>query len=218
MKKWALLTALLYAIILAVLAGPLVLAAFWLEFVPGEVYIYWHLWAWIGIMALAQIALLVVPVRMASRRPVSRRHIFWPFLAAFFLVLVMASAMCLAVWETVAQMGTPWADSSVAIAIVAVVGSIWLLWTFLFGFYTGSREPKTIMSRIAKFLVAGSILELLVAVPAHAIARVKNYCCAGFFTFWGLATGLSVMLFAFGPAVFMLFVRRYGSVRMKPDK
>jgi hypothetical protein len=65
------------------------------------------------------------------------------------------------------------------------------------------------MSRICRFLVAGSILELLVAVPAHVLARSRSYCCAGAGTFWGIATGISVMLLAFGPAVFVLFARRY---------
>jgi hypothetical protein len=61
-------------------------------------------------------------------------------------------------------------------------------------------------------LLAGSILELLIAVPTHIIARWRNYCCAGFMTFWGLVTGLSVLLFAFGPGMFILFVRRLHSV------
>jgi hypothetical protein len=69
------------------------------------------------------------------------------------------------------------------------------------------------MSRITRFLIAGSILELLIAVPAHIIARCKDYCCAGFLSFIGLACGTAVMLFAFGPAVFMLLARRVQSLK-----
>jgi hypothetical protein len=57
-------------------------------------------------------------------------------------------------------------------------------------------------------VLAGSVAELLVAVPCHVYARDKDYCCAGFSTFAGLATGLAVMLFAFGPGVFFLFAAR----------
>ncbi len=214
MKRWALITVVLYATILTILAGPVILLAFWSEVDSEEilaVYTYWPLWVWVGTMALAQAALLVVPVRIAGGRPVTRRWAFWPFLAAFFLLLVMVGAMYLAVYETMEE--TSDLDSTVKIIVVSVVGFVWLLWAFLFGFYTGGREPKTCMSRIVKFLIAGSILELLVAVPTHIVARVRGYCSAGIFTFWGLAAGISVMLFAFGPAVFVLFVRRWASVR-----
>ena len=94
-----------------------------------------------------------------------------------------------------------------------IVGAFWLVWALLLGFYCGGREPKTMMQRIVRFMVAGSILELLVAVPTHIIARSRSYCCAGYLTFWGLATGLSVMLFAFGPAVFVMFARRYQAIK-----
>jgi hypothetical protein len=93
------------------------------------------------------------------------------------------------------------------------LAGLWLIWVFIFGFYTGNREPKTLMSRITRFLIAGSTLELLIAVPAHIIARCRNYCCAGFLTFIGLACGIAVMLFAFGPAVFMLLAKRVQSLR-----
>ena len=65
------------------------------------------------------------------------------------------------------------------------------------------------MTRLCRLLFKGSILELLIAVPTHIVARYRNYCCAGFMTFIGLAMGISVMLFAYGPAVFFLFAERW---------
>jgi hypothetical protein len=64
-----------------------------------------------------------------------------------------------------------------------------------------------------RLLIAGSILELLVAVPTHVYSRAKDHCCGGYATIWGIGVGISVMLFAFGPGVFFLFVRRWASVR-----
>ena len=49
----------------------------------------------------------------------------------------------------------------------------------------------------------------VLAVPTHIVARYRDYCCAGFMTFIGLTMGVSVMLFAYGPAVFILFVGRW---------
>jgi hypothetical protein len=54
----------------------------------------------------------------------------------------------------------------------------------------------------------GSILELLVAVPSHIVVRHRNDCCAPIGTFWGIVTGISIMLLSFGPGVFFLFVER----------
>jgi hypothetical protein len=46
-------------------------------------------------------------------------------------------------------------------------------------------------------------------VPTHIVARARDYCCAGFYTFLGIAFGVAVMLFSFGPGVFFLFAARW---------
>jgi len=225
MKRWALLVVALYVLLLAVLAVPVVAAAFWSlpgkdsvggtwMFVhPTELGWEWYVtaWAWIAVMALAEVGLLVVPVRIVGRRPVSRRWIIWPILAGLLLMGVMVAAMFFGVWETLEN--TEWAQEWHWTAAYCTVGGVWLVWAFLFGFYSGNRPPKTFMARLVRFLLIGSILELLVAVPTHVLARARGYCCAGFGTFWGLAAGLSVMLAAFGPGVFFLFVRRWSSLK-----
>jgi hypothetical protein len=58
------------------------------------------------------------------------------------------------------------------------------------------------------WLLRGSILELLIAVPSHIVARRRGDCCAPLLSFWGIATGVTVMLLAFGPGVFFLLVER----------
>jgi len=225
MRRWALLVVVLYVLLLATLALPLMAAAFADSlgevmkeareqvFGGGEISpsLLIGCWIWIGVMALAEVGLLVVPVRIAGRRPVSRRWIIWPILAGLVLAGVMIIAMYLAVQETLENtQGAPW---WLWVSAFCTVGGVWLVWAFLFGFYSGNRPPRTFMARLVRFLLAGSILELLVAVPTHVLARVRGYCCAGFGTFWGLAAGLSVMLAAFGPGVFFLFVRRYSSLK-----
>jgi hypothetical protein len=71
-----------------------------------------------------------------------------------------------------------------------------------------------LLKRSLRWLLRGSILELLVAVPSHIIVRRRGDCCAPLGTFWGIATGISVMLLCFGPSVFFLFVERFE--RLKP--
>jgi hypothetical protein len=72
-----------------------------------------------------------------------------------------------------------------------------------------NTNPSVGLSRQCRVLLKGSILELLIAVPTHLVARQRTYCCAGFMTFLGLTLGISVMIFSFGPAVFFLYVDRW---------
>ena len=243
MKRWALLTVGLYVLILLLLAGPVVCLCFVDEFhlTPGSgpslmdtikvtygtafaaimgkedgpdrwLAITASPWMWALIMGLAQAALLVVPVRVESRRPVTTRWLIWPALAALIMLLLLAGGIIAAVWETI-ENTNDLTDPATIIAFASPVAAIWIAWAIIFGYYTVRGGRANFMSRLVRSLIAGSILELLVAVPAHVLARSRGYCCAGFGTFWGIAAGISVMLFAFGPAVFVLFARRYGGLR-----
>jgi hypothetical protein len=64
------------------------------------------------------------------------------------------------------------------------------------------------------WLIRGSIVELLVAVPSHIIVRRRDECSAPGFTYFGIAAGLVIMAVAFGPGLFFLFRKRFE--RMKP--
>ena len=217
MMRWALLVIGLYLMIIAGIS--LVLATFG---VPGawgqmgsEELTSLSVVVWVLCTTLCQAGLLVVPVRVASRRPVTKRHLLWPVLVAVLSCAAMAVGMFLALWETIHNTDLEEGHfGSLLLWTGIAVGVVWIAWAFLFGFYTGGREPKTLMRRIVRFLVAGSILELIVAVPTHIIARHRDYCCAGYLTVWGLGLGISVMLFAFGPGVLALFVRRWHSVQV----
>ena len=76
------------------------------------------------------------------------------------------------------------------------------------------KQPKSFISQLTRWLLQGSIVELLVVVPSHIIVRHKNVCCAQGLTFFGIATGLVIMAMAFGPGLFFLFRARFE--RMKP--
>jgi hypothetical protein len=217
MKRWALLVVGLYGLILAALSLPVIIAAFAPASLPdiAKVVASWEFYAytgiWAGVMMLTQTALLVVPVRVAAARPVKKRHVFWLILAAVVAMLLLLGAMIVAAQEHIANTeGLPPLAGWLGFAVIAAA---WLAWSLLFGLFSPRKEPPNAVTRVVRILLAGSILELLVAVPTHVIARSRNYCCAGFGTFCGLAVGLSVLLFAFGPGVFALFVRRWQAIR-----
>jgi hypothetical protein len=214
MKSWALAVAGLYVLILAVLTVPAIILAGLPKVKPGEaveVFIHWQFWLWLAVMALGQLALLLVPVRVASRRPVTKSAL-WPALLACGLMaggLVTGAAYSILEFLGRDQIKPDW------LVLLPIGLGIWMwgLWAVIFN-DVGTGEPRSYVARQCELLFKGSILELLVAVPTHIVARYRDYCCAGFMTFVGLTMGISVMLFSFGPAVFFLYMARWQ--RMHP--
>ena len=90
----------------------------------------------------------------------------------------------------------------------------WVTWAVVFRNFAKQDDPDALVKRITRWLLRGSILELLIAVPTHVVVRRRDDCCAPAGTFWGIATGISIMLLCFGPGVFFLFVERFN--RLKP--
>ena len=210
MKRWALVVVALYALILVVLTVPVALLAF----VPQakakdivEAYRYVPYWLWLGVMVLGQAALLVVPVRVASRRPVTRGALWPTILVAGLMmgILVMAAVLAFEEFFYQAENSGEW----LAWTGVAAGAATWGIWAFVFGRAARTEAPRDLVTRQCRLLFRGSILELLIAVPTHIVARYRGYCCAGFMTFIGLTMGISVMLFAFGPALYFLFAERW---------
>jgi hypothetical protein len=217
MKRWAWIVAGLYGVILFALTVPASLLAFAPKLGLSEalgIYATWLYWAWLPIMLLSQFALLSVPVRVASRRPVTRGAL-WPTILAGGL---MAGALvCSGAWSILEFIfgehgsGNRW-WGGVAAAVLT-----WCLWSMLFFRLSRNLEPADFISRQCRLLLKGSILELLIAVPTHIVARYRNYCCAGFMTFIGLTMGVAVMLFSFGPAVFFLYADRWKRLHPNSD-
>lgn len=215
MRRWALLVAALYGLVLFALLFPLGVAAFAgspdgrSSQVIGQMMAP-QLWVIIGVMALAQVALLRVPVLAAAERPLTRRPLWATVLAATAMMGVLVYGAGLVLLEAIKH------EDLAVVALYAGVGS-WSLWAAYFFHATRDRSPTEVAHRVQRVLWAGSILELLVAIPTHIVARQRGECCAGMLTFIGLACGMSVMLFAFGPSVFFLFARRWKQLHPTPD-
>ena len=75
------------------------------------------------------------------------------------------------------------------------------------------------MARAIGWLLRGSVLELLIAVPAYVMVRQRGDCSAPVVTSFGIVTGLAIMLFAFGPGVLSLYKKRYDTYKsnIRPD-
>jgi hypothetical protein len=211
MKRWALLVAALYGLILLVLIGPAAVAGVNFSFRDlQEFYNSWAPWAWFVVMVLCQFSLLAVPVAVASRRPMTHRSLFSTVAAAGLMIATLVMGALYAVIELIWGEKLPRHWDWIPLALAAMT---WVIWTAAFYRTSQSREPQDVISKQCRLLIRGSIAELLVAVPCHIIVRQRNYCCAAFMTFLGLTMGAAVLLFSFGPAVFFLFADRMRSLR-----
>jgi len=246
MKRWAVLTVLLYALALILLTLPVALVAGGSWGLNGggivfhdvlKVYLAWGYWLWLAVLAAGQFLLLLVPVDISERRLPARRKLKVPvivtafflanlFLAGIFSILCAIftdgalSVFSFTDWILGHRTGNvpPTVDTTtwgVWTTIGITVAVFWFIWAILFSNFAKSDEPDAIVKRATRWLLRGSILELLVAVPSHVIVRRRDDCCAPIGTFWGIATGISVMLLCFGPGVYFLFVERFEQLKPK---
>lgn len=102
--------------------------------------------------------------------------------------------------------------------LIGMILCFWLFWGWVFQHFARADEAGTLVQRTTRWLLRGSILELLVAVPSHVIVRQREDCCAPMASFWGIVTGISVMLLSFGPGVFFLFAARMRSRQPRPPE
>jgi len=247
MKRWAVLTVLLYALALVLLTMPVMLIAFgnWgiksqgtisLQYVL-EIYQAWGYWLWLAVLAVGQALLLIVPIDLSQKKLPARRKLKVPVIvSAFFLanlfVTGIFSILCAIFKDNVFilfsftdwilghrdanQSGTVQTTASgVGSSIFIVVGICWVIWAMVFLRFSKTDDARSLLKRAVRWLLRGSILELLVAVPSHVIVRRRDDCCAPAGTFWGIATGISVMLLCFGPGIFFLFVERMNRLKSK---
>jgi hypothetical protein len=239
MKRWAILTILLYALALLLLTVPVILIAFGNWGVHGDnqtlknavqICTYWEYWLWLGILVAGQALLLLLPINIAERRLSARRPLKVPVIVtAFFLGSLcfagILSILCavfkdggLNVFAFIDKIFTKdgnTTDAGTAWSFIIITLFFWVVWAFIFHRFAKSDDPDTLLKRVTRWLLRGSILELVVAVPSHVIARRRDDCCAPVGTFWGIATGISVMLLCFGPGVYFLFVERLQKLKPK---
>ena len=228
MRRWALVVVGLYLAALLALTWPVLYAAFAGmdlakdRFSAGDaasVFGSWPYWVWLGMMVVGQFALLAVPVRAAQRRPMARRPLILTVLASGLMMGGLVVGILFSLIEFIVHFDTiATASDSPEWSIPAALilgGLTWIAWGVVFYLVSRRREPRDVITRQCRYLFKGSVLELLVAVPLHVVARHRDYCCAGFMTFVGIAMGIAVMLFSFGPSVYFLFAERWR--RLHPE-
>jgi hypothetical protein len=211
---WVWLVTLAYCTLLATLGGLAVTVAV-ISLNEGGTSGTWLLAVPIGVMFLVGFSLLVIPIgHLPSQR--SRGPVWIPILGSGLFAGVLFVGAGLALVELFYLHHHDLSGWLVLAGGVAV----WVFWAVLFWRLSTTTDPLTLNGWLYKTLIAGGVLELLVAVHSHVIVRQRKECCAGMNTALGIILGTAVMIVAIGPGVFFLFFRRHRQTyarRMRRD-
>lgn len=231
MRRWGLVIATCYGLVVAVLAVPAFIAFFnsSLGAVTQNILHYFQTalpWIIAIVAAACQALLLFLSVDTSFRRLRPRRHLSVTIaLTSLFATVLFAAGVASFVVAIYADNGMEalYAGSVGAKSpqeIATIVGipvsplvwpALWLIWAVLFYVHVhGAPQP---VARAVGWLLKGSVMELLIAVPAYIVVRQRGDCCAPALTSFGIVSGLAIMLFAFGPGVFVLYKKRYDAYR-----
>lgn len=173
-----------------------------------QLFYEWSYWAALIVLLLCEAGLLFLPVKIESKRPLSRSSVLLPTLLSGFLAGALFFAMILSLYEFFAKERSIHSQSAGSWALLAAM-FVWIVWMVIFAKISKHGDIKTTFLKQCNVLIQASFVSLLIAVPTHVIARHREYCCAGLYTFLGIAFGLSVMLLSFGPGIYFLYAQRW---------
>ena len=121
-----------------------------------------------------------------------------------FAVMLLSVGLVYSLFDLVSPVGKESAGIALWIFLLIPV-VLWCLWSVIFWVYWRRGDYYTWVGRVIRGLIAGSVLELFVAVPIYTTRQDDCYCTRG--SYAGLIFGATVLLWAFGPGVFLLFVK-----------
>jgi hypothetical protein len=225
MRNWGIVVTAFYALALMGLLVPgVLLLGGWLDVsdvLSGLLDFYgsslrsWLAWTWVVILVGGQALLLFLSVDTSRRKLKPRQHILVSISTAAILFALLAVAAICALVAGVGGDDTPaWGLVDSELKALGWLLALWLLWGLAFYLYARGTPERA--ARILSWLFRGSVLELLIAVPAHVIVRQREDCSAPAVTSFGIVTGLAVMLLSFGPSILFLYRKRLERYKQRP--
>ena len=211
MKNWGIAISALYAVVVVALTLPL-----WMLLIDGDfggeelarllspepIGEFMFVWVSVGLFVVTQAALLFIAVDRSGNRLKPRRRLGTAIVATSFAVALMSLAVLSSVVVILkGDDGFEWEWFWLALPAV-----LWIGWGVVFYLYR--ERVSGALTRAVGWLLNGSVLQLLIAVPAHIVARERDDCCAPAISGFGIASGIALMLVAFGPSVVFLYQDR----------
>jgi len=223
MRKWGIIITSFYAlIVLGLLLPAYVYFAGDARLFSSEFYNSvkngcedWFPWIFFTSVVSGQAILLFLSVDTSFKHLKPRAHIAISCIAASMLFALLTFAViCSLDAATKGAFLDKYLSSTTQ--SISICGILWLLWGILFFLYF--RNSIDVTTRLVSWLLKGSVLELLIAVPCHIIVRRRGDCCATILTSFGIVTGMAVMLLCFGPSVLLLYKKRMDAYGARDSK
>jgi hypothetical protein len=163
----------------------------------------WTLWIPIAAVVAGQAVLLFLSADTAQKRLKPRTHIAVSVIVSSLLFGLLSFAVILSIDAAIRRdkFGDKYLGGPFGLWAI-----LWALWAIVFYLYF--RKSGSSIARAISWLLKGSVLELLIAVPCHVIVRRRDDCSAPVATSFGIVTGIALMLLCFGPSVLFLFKKR----------
>ncbi|MBN1342999.1 MAG: hypothetical protein JXQ73_09990 [Phycisphaerae bacterium] len=160
---------------------------------------------WIGFVALSvfvQVFFILAPGRPEYLTPIGPRRLIAPVVIAGLMMAILAFGFYMSLVELI------WGEGPNATTdrwwLVSLIA--WVFWGALFYIRGRSRGRHRAMRGMVAWMIGGSLLELLVSVPAHVVVMRRPGCFVmGMSSLVGIAAGIYVMAWAFGPGIALLF-------------
>jgi hypothetical protein len=219
MRRWGIVLTLFYVVIVV---GLLVPGGVWITGYAGranwfgdllqgvrEVFENWLISAIVATILISQALLLFLSVDTSQKRLRPQARIWVSCTIAGGLSALLA-------WSAVFSLGVgisgdkfldffkTWTETNTG--LLETWAGLWLMWGLIF--YVYYRRKSELVNLVVTWLLRGSVLELLIAVPCHVVVRKKDQCCAPLVTSFGIVTGVAIMLMSFGPSVLFLYKKR----------
>lgn len=178
------------------------------DVITDDEYLPWML-VTLAVVTLLQ-WLYLHPVREPSgtRRPV---NLFWSVSVGGLVVALSVSALLAGVTGVMRDLGglDKSFDEPIAWTVIGTFLMTWMVGTpLLAAFVRRSSLPDDGLTRVATVLFAGTVLEILAAVPLDVLARRKEDCVCARGTFWTILFGVAGGVVMLGPAVFLVLLAR----------
>jgi len=211
MKNWWIVVSAFYTLAVIFLITPLV----WNFALPEPTFYELSpdplFWIWVAILVGGQAVLLFLSVDSSRRILRPRQHILISIGIVAILVALLTQAAVYSLLAGISEdtgMAVVGGDSDIRVhvKVLALLLALWVFWGSVFYLY--ARRTSIAVDRMVAWLLRGSVLELLIAVPSHVLVRRRDDCCAPMLTGFGIATGIAIMLLSFGPSVLFLYMKR----------
>ncbi len=159
-----------------------------------------------GSLLLAQWMLLRPRSGWKIRLTETGRPLKTAVVAAAFMAMMLSSGATAVLMELVGVWDDVGSDENWELLIAGNL-ALWLLWGIVFHFHWRNGTRFQQLRAMARGLIIGSLLELIVAAGVFAWKTDEENCYCFRGSYVGLVFGATVMIWSFGPGLILLFLR-----------